>query len=68
MAMQELDKRALRAMRRPLEIGSIVKFLDEGEYIFGTIERLGGSHDRVAIVHWDDGKTTNIYVDRLERA
>lgn len=48
-----------------LEAGQVVKFLEEEGWVYGVIERTNG---KVAIVQWDDGTNTQIYVSRLEAA
>ena len=51
--------------RETLEAGQAIKAFLDGEWFYGVIER---TNERVAIVQWDDGKTSQIYLDRLERA
>ncbi len=48
-----------------LEAGQAIKAFLDGEWLYGVIERING---RVAIVQWNDGENTQIYLDRLERA
>ena len=57
-------------MENFLQRGDTVKLFDEGKTFYGQIvelDRRRADRRLVAVVEWFDGKTTQIYPEKLER-